>query len=54
MHTIIQFYSRPDVDDRVDREEKRQHNMHTMIQFYSPPDVDDRVDREEKRNNQTT
>ena len=48
MHTIIQFYSLPDVDDRVDREgEKIKHrNMLTIIQFYSPSDVDDRVDRE--------
>ena len=37
MHTIIQFYSPADVDDRVDREgeKKIKHsNMHTIIQFY--------------------
>ena len=54
MHTIIQFYSPPDVDDRVDREGEKKikhRNMHTIIQFYSPSDVGDRVERE--RNNQT-
>ena len=57
MLTIIQFYSPPDVNDRVDGagEKKiiKHCNMHTIIQFYSPPDVDDRVDRERERNNQT-
>ena len=48
MHTIIQFYSPSDVDDRVDREVKKikHRNMLTIIQFYSHSDVDDRVDRE--------
>ena len=49
MHTIMQCYSPPDVDDKVDREgEKKiikQRNMHTIIQFHSHTDVDDRVDR---------
>ena len=55
MYTIIQFYSPPDVDDRVYREgEKIKHrNMLTIIQFYSPSDIVDRVDREGERNNQT-
>ena len=51
MHTIIQFYSLPDADNRVYRQRKRieiikNRNMHTIILLYSPTDVGDRVDRE--------
>ena len=49
MHTIIQFYSPANVDDRVDREGKKikHRNMYTIIQFYSPADADDdRLDKE--------
>ena len=42
----MQFYSPPNVDDRVDREIIKFRNMHKIIRFYSPADVDDRVHRE--------
>ena len=34
MHTIIQFYSPPDVDDRVDREEKRNNQTYRIAGYF--------------------